>query len=79
MRKLLLNKYSEINLYKKMNSKSEVITQMIYGDSFFLKKTHTLQAKTLIFEVPGVQNRALQFIKNRFGQQVGPKTALRRS
>lgn len=29
-----LNNYSEINIYKKMSSSSEIVTQMIYGDGF---------------------------------------------
>ncbi len=60
MRKLLLNKYSEINLYKKMNSKSEVITQMIYGDSFFLKKRSKNWLKIKIKE-----DDYVGFIKNK--------------
>ena len=40
MSKLFTNIYSTINLYKKMSAKSEVITQMIYGDRFLIiKKT----------------------------------------
>ena len=36
-----LNNYSEINIYKKMSSSSEIVTQMIYGESFYiLKKTN---------------------------------------
>ena len=38
MSKLYLNNFSEVNLYKKMSSKSEVTTQMIYGDAFYIKK-----------------------------------------
>ena len=34
MNKLFLNNYSTINLYKKPSSKSDVVTQMIYGEGF---------------------------------------------
>ena len=40
MTKYLSNNYSLINLYKKPSIKSEVVTQMLYGESFLiLKKT----------------------------------------
>ena len=40
MTKYLSNNYSLINLYKKPSTKSEVVTQMLYGESFLiLKKT----------------------------------------
>ncbi|MEC7136653.1 MAG: SH3 domain-containing protein [Pseudomonadota bacterium] len=40
MTKYLSNNYSLINLYKKPSTKSEVVTQMLYGESFsILKKT----------------------------------------
>ncbi len=35
MSKFYTNNYSDINLYRKKSSKSEVMTQMIYGDIFF--------------------------------------------
>ena len=38
MKKLYLNNYSETNLYKRKSTKSEVVTQMIYGDSFSIIK-----------------------------------------
>ena len=38
MTKYLTNNFSIINLYKKPSTKSEVVTQMIYGDSFSLTK-----------------------------------------
>ena len=38
MNKILLNTYSEINLYKKKSIKSEIVSQMIYGDSFLVLK-----------------------------------------
>ena len=34
MNKFYTNNYSIINLYKKASSKSEIVTQMIYGESF---------------------------------------------
>ena len=34
MGKFYTNNYSDINLYKKKSSKSEITTQMIYGESF---------------------------------------------
>ena len=34
MSKFYTNNYSDINLYRKKSSKSEVMTQMIYGDNF---------------------------------------------
>ena len=34
MTNFLTNNFSVINLYKKSSSKSEIVTQMIYGDSF---------------------------------------------
>jgi gamma-D-glutamyl-L-lysine dipeptidyl-peptidase len=40
MNKFFTNTYSVTNLYKKMSLKSEIVTQMIYGDSFnVIKKT----------------------------------------
>ena len=38
MSKFYLNNFSEVNVYKKMSTKSEVTTQMIYGDVFSIKK-----------------------------------------
>ncbi len=38
MSKYFTNIYSIINIYKKMSLKSEIITQMIYGDSFLITK-----------------------------------------
>ena len=34
MNKILSNNYSIINLYKKSSHKSEIVTQMIYGEGF---------------------------------------------
>ena len=38
MTKYFTNIYPEINLYKKPSTKSEIVTQMIYGDSFSVSK-----------------------------------------
>ena len=38
MTKYFTNNFSVINLYKKPSIKSEVVTQMIYGDSFSMLK-----------------------------------------
>ena len=38
MSKIFTNIYPVKNLYKKMSVKSEIVTQMIYGDSFFVTK-----------------------------------------
>ena len=38
MSKFFTNVYSITNLYKKMSTKSEIVTQMIYGDSFSITK-----------------------------------------
>ena len=34
MNKIFSNNYPVINLYKKASSKSEIVTQMIYGENF---------------------------------------------
>ena len=38
MTKYLTNNFAVINLHKRPSSKSEVVTQMIYGDSFSISK-----------------------------------------
>ena len=38
MTKYFTNNFSVINLYKKPSLKSEIVTQMIYGDSFSISK-----------------------------------------
>ena len=38
MTKYFSNNFSVINLHKKPSSKSEVVTQMIFGDSFIVSK-----------------------------------------
>ena len=64
---MFTNIYPITNLYKKMSTKSEIVTQMIYGDSFFLlKKTRKwLKIKIMEDNYKGyIQNRAYDhFIK----------------
>jgi cell wall-associated NlpC family hydrolase len=50
MSKFYTNIYSIVNLYKKMSSKSEVVTQMIYGDSFQIIKKNSKWLKIKIKE-----------------------------
>ena len=38
MTKYFTNNFSVINLYKKPSLKSEIVTQMIYGESFSITK-----------------------------------------
>ena len=38
MTKYFTNNYTLINLYKKPSTKSEIVTQMIYGESFSILK-----------------------------------------
>ena len=38
MTKYSTNNFSVINLHKKASAKSEVVTQMIYGESFSISK-----------------------------------------
>ena len=38
MTKYLTNNFSVINLYKNPSRKSEIVTQMVYGDSFLITK-----------------------------------------
>jgi hypothetical protein len=47
MTKYFTNTFSIINLYKKSSTKSEIVTQMIYGDSFSIsqKKNRWLKIK----------------------------------
>jgi len=60
MKKLYLNNYSNVNLHKKKSTKSEIITQMIYGDSFSIIKNSSRWLKIRIKEdnyVGFVQNK----------------------
>ena len=38
MTKYLTNNFSLVNLYKKPSDKSEIVTQMIFGESFSISK-----------------------------------------
>ena len=50
MSKFFTNNYFLINLYKKNSSKSEVVTQMIYGESFKILNRYTEWLKIKIKE-----------------------------
>ena len=50
MTKYFTNTYSIISLYKKASKKSEVVTQMIYGDSFSVVKKNNKWLKIRIKE-----------------------------
>ena len=67
MSKIFSNIYPTTNLYKKMSAKSEVVTQMIYGDSFSVTKKTKKWLKIKIIEdnYKGyIQNKIFnQFIK----------------
>ena len=60
MTKYLSNNYSLINLYKKPSTKSEVVTQMLYGESFSIFKRNGKWLKIKIKE-DGYKG----YIKNR--------------
>ena len=67
MSKLFTNIYPVTNLYKKMSTKSEIVTQMIYGNSFSITKKTKKWLKIKITEdnYKGyIQNRKFdKFIK----------------
>ena len=50
MTKNLSNNYSIINIYKKPSTKSEVVTQMIFGESFSIFKRNGKWLKIKIKE-----------------------------
>ena len=50
MTKYFTNNYPVINLYKKPSTKSEVVTQMIYGDSFSISRKNKKWLKIKIKE-----------------------------
>ena len=50
MTKYFTNNYPVINLYKKPSVKSEVVTQMIYGESFSISKKSKKWLKVKIKE-----------------------------
>ena len=60
MKELYLNNYSEVNLYKKKSTKSELVTQMIYGDGFSIIERSNKWLKIRVRE-----DSYLGFIKNR--------------
>ena len=55
MTKYFTNNFSVINLYKKPSLKSEIVTQMIYGESFSISKSQKnglkLKLKKIIIKV----------------------------
>ena len=59
MKKLYSNSYSEVNLYKEKTIKSEIVTQMIYGDSFNIIRCFGKWLKIRVTE-----DNYLGFIKN---------------
>ena len=50
MTKYFTNNYTVINLHKKASEKSEIVTQMIYGDSFSISKKNKRWLKIKIKE-----------------------------
>ena len=50
MTKYFTNNYTLINLYKKPSTKSEIVTQMIYGESFSILKRSLKWLKIKILE-----------------------------
>ena len=68
MSKIFTNTYPVTNLYKKMSTKSEIITQMIYGDSFSITKKTEKWLKIKIKE-----DNYKGYIQNRvFDQLIKP-------
>ena len=68
MTKYLTNNFSIINLYKKPSIKSEIVTQMIYGDSFSLIKKTKKWLKVKIKE----DNYKGYVINKKFSQYIKP-------
>ena len=50
MTKYFTNNFPEISLYKNPSVKSEIVTQMIYGDSFSISKKTKKWLKVKIVE-----------------------------
>ena len=50
MAKLFTNTYPFINIYKKASNKSEIVTQIIYGESFSIIKKNKKWLKIKIKE-----------------------------
>ena len=66
MTKYFTNNFSIINLYKKPSTKSEIVTQMIYGDSFSLTKKTKKWLKVKIKE----DNYKGYVINKKFSQHI---------
>ena len=60
MTKYFTNNFPEISLYKKPSVKSEIVTQMIYGDSFSISRKTKKWLKIKIFE-----DNYIGYIKNK--------------
>ena len=60
MTKYFTNIYPEINLYKKPTTKSETVTQMIYGDSFSVSQKSKKWLKIKIKE-----DNYIGYVKNK--------------
>ena len=60
MSKIFTNLHPVTNLYKKMSAKSEVVTQMLYGDSFLIIEKTKKWLKIKIIE-----DNYSGYIKNR--------------
>ena len=60
MNNLLTNTYPIINLHKKRSLKSEIVTQMIYGDSFKI-----LEKKNKWFKIKILEDNYKGFIKEK--------------
>ena len=68
MTKYLTNNFSIINLYKNPSNKSEIVTQMVYGDSFSLTKKTKKWLKVKIKE-----DNYIGYIANKnFSQYLKP-------
>ncbi len=68
MTKYFTNNFSIINLYKNPSTKSEIVTQMIYGDSFSLKKKTKKWLKIKIKE----DNYTGYVVNKNFSQYLKP-------
>ena len=68
MTKYLTNNFSIINLHKNPSTKSEIVTQMIYGDSFLLKKRKKKWLKIKIKE----DNYTGYVVNKNFSQYLKP-------
>ena len=57
MTKNYTNCFREINIYKKMSTKSEIISQMIYGESFKILQKKKKWLKIKVKELYKVNNQ----------------------